>query len=185
MLRCGNKRRQTDYTKAVSQSKQGQWTSWENLELTWKNLWKMEGSQVSFIIRATYDVPPTPKNLNQWFGEDPNPCNTEAHPHWLQNQFVPRPLYLETQPGPTTAGDTLPPPMPRHSKHHPFCKSRTTPSKAICKSGSNPPRHCRDRRMQVDLDQRLIFPPEINLKSDLVLWSTTQKLLFIVELIVL
>ncbi|KAK0130886.1 hypothetical protein N1851_034431 [Merluccius polli] len=43
----------------------------------------------------------------------------------------------------------------------------------------------RDWRMQVD--QRLIFPPEIittNLRPDLVLWSTSQKLLFIVELTV-
>ena len=41
--------------------------------------------------------------------------------------------------------------------------------------------------MQVDLDQRLIFPSEIittNLRPDLVLWSTSQKLLFIVELTV-
>ncbi|KAJ8389643.1 hypothetical protein AAFF_G00118800 [Aldrovandia affinis] len=41
--------------------------------------------------------------------------------------------------------------------------------------------------MQVDLEQRLIFPPEIittNLRPDLVLWSTSQKLLFIVELTV-
>ena len=32
--------------------------------------WEMEGSQISVIIRAIYDVPPTPANLNQWFGED-------------------------------------------------------------------------------------------------------------------
>ncbi|KAJ8403133.1 hypothetical protein AAFF_G00360490 [Aldrovandia affinis] len=69
--------------KAVSQSKQGQWTSWENLEhrkLTWKDLWEMEGRQISFIIRATYDVLPTPKNLHQWFGEDPSCalCQTPA-----------------------------------------------------------------------------------------------------------
>ncbi|KAJ8410049.1 hypothetical protein AAFF_G00210900 [Aldrovandia affinis] len=41
--------------------------------------------------------------------------------------------------------------------------------------------------MQVDLEQRLIFPPEIittNLRPDLVLWSTSQKLLVIVELTV-
>ncbi|KAJ8393829.1 hypothetical protein AAFF_G00055580 [Aldrovandia affinis] len=70
--------------KAVSQSKQGQWTSWENLEhrkLTWKDLWEMEGRQISFIIRATYDVLPTPKNLHQWFGEDPSCalCQTLQH----------------------------------------------------------------------------------------------------------
>ena len=43
-------------------------------------------------------------------------------------------------------------------------------------------------RQNTTSDQRLIFPPEIittNLRPDLVLWSTLQKLLFIVELTVL
>ncbi len=41
--------------------------------------------------------------------------------------------------------------------------------------------------MQVDLDQKLRFPPEIittNLRPDLILWSNSHKSLFIVELIV-
>ncbi len=41
--------------------------------------------------------------------------------------------------------------------------------------------------MQVDLDQKLSFPPKIittNLRPDLILWSTSQKSLFIVELTV-
>ncbi len=45
----------------------------------------------------------------------------------------------------------------------------------------------RDWKMQVDLDQKLSFPPEIittNLRPDLILWSTSQKSLFIVELTV-
>ena len=69
--------------KPFLQSKQGRWTSWENLEyckLKWRDLWEMEGSQVSFIIRATYDVLPTPTILNQWFGEAPSCplCQTSA-----------------------------------------------------------------------------------------------------------
>ncbi len=31
----------------------------------------MEASNISFIIRATFDVLPSPKNLHQWYGEDP------------------------------------------------------------------------------------------------------------------
>ncbi len=45
----------------------------------------------------------------------------------------------------------------------------------------------RDWKMQVDLDQKLRFPPEIittNLRPDLILWSNSQKSLFIVELTV-
>lgn len=59
--------------KAVSLAKQGQWMRWEGLEkrkLSWKELWEMETNNISFIIRATYDVLPCPKNLQQWYGED-------------------------------------------------------------------------------------------------------------------
>lgn len=41
--------------------------------------------------------------------------------------------------------------------------------------------------MQVDLGQRLIFPPEItttNLRPNMILWSTSQKSLYILELTV-
>lgn len=31
----------------------------------------MEARRLSFVVRATYDVLPTPTNLQQWFGEDP------------------------------------------------------------------------------------------------------------------
>ena len=60
--------------KAVSLAKQGQWTWWEGLErrkINWSELWQMEASNISFIIRAVYDVLPSPKNLHQWYGEDP------------------------------------------------------------------------------------------------------------------
>ncbi|KAJ8393735.1 hypothetical protein AAFF_G00057880 [Aldrovandia affinis] len=60
--------------KAVSLAKQGQWMRWEGMErrkISWKELWEMEASNISFIIRATYDVLPSPNNLHQWYGEDP------------------------------------------------------------------------------------------------------------------
>ncbi|CDQ81793.1 unnamed protein product [Oncorhynchus mykiss] len=46
---------------------------WEGLErrkINWSELWQMEASNISFIIRAVYDVLPSPKNLHQWYGED-------------------------------------------------------------------------------------------------------------------
>ncbi|KAL7383413.1 hypothetical protein ABVT39_010137 [Epinephelus coioides] len=60
--------------KAVSLAKQGQWMRWEGLEkrkFSWRELWEMEANNISLIIRATYDVLPSPKNLHQWYGEDP------------------------------------------------------------------------------------------------------------------
>ncbi len=53
--------------KAVSLPKQGQRISREGLErrkLSWRELCEMEASNISFIIRATYDVLPSPKNLH-------------------------------------------------------------------------------------------------------------------------
>lgn len=69
--------------KAVPQVKQGQWMRWESVEkrnITWKDMWEMETSRISFLIRSTYDVLPTPTNLNQWLGEDPSCplCSTPA-----------------------------------------------------------------------------------------------------------
>lgn len=41
------------------------------IKIYWKELWDMEAFRLSFIIRATYDVLPFPKNLSQWYCKDP------------------------------------------------------------------------------------------------------------------
>lgn len=59
--------------KAVSQAKQGQWS--------------MEAFHISFILRATYDVLPSPSNLKQWYGEDPM-CPLFSSPANLKHILV-------------------------------------------------------------------------------------------------
>ncbi|XP_063325341.1 uncharacterized protein LOC134624301 [Pelmatolapia mariae] len=62
-------------------------------------------------------------------------------------------------------------------------KPRTSPSAPDL----GPLKVARDWQMQVDLDQRLIFPTEIvttTLRPDLVLWSNSQKLAYLIELMV-
>lgn len=55
-------RRQEEVTrgaKAVSLAKQGQWMRREGVErrkISWRELWEMEASKISFIIRVTYDL---------------------------------------------------------------------------------------------------------------------------------
>jgi len=47
--------------KAISQAKQEKWMRWESVEqckMDWQNLWSMEESRISFLIRSTYDVLP-------------------------------------------------------------------------------------------------------------------------------
>lgn len=43
-------------------------------------LWEMEANNISFVIKATYDMLPSPTNPKQWLGEDPTcaPCPTTA-----------------------------------------------------------------------------------------------------------
>ena len=63
--------------KAVGQSKQGAWTRWENAEqrkLTWNVLWQMEPLRISFLVRSTYDMLPTPANLSIWYKEQSDSC---------------------------------------------------------------------------------------------------------------
>ena len=191
---------------AVAQSKQGQWTTWENLEhrkLTWKDLWEMEGSQISFIVRATYDVLPTPKNLNQWFGEDPSCalCQTPATLRhiltgcktslsqgrytWRHNQVL-RQLAITLE-GRRTTNNALPAPMPGHPSTSSFVRAGQLPAKPSAKVERSLLDSARDWKMQVDLDQKLLFPSEIlttNLRPDLVMWTTSQKVVLIVELTV-
>ncbi|MGH0168399.1 UNVERIFIED_CONTAM: hypothetical protein FKN15_054900 [Acipenser sinensis] len=42
---------------------QGEWMRWESVEQR-KIGWTMEQSRISFLIRSTYDVLPSPQNLN-------------------------------------------------------------------------------------------------------------------------
>jgi len=61
--------------KAIFQAKQGEWMRWESVEqrkMGWQDLWSMEESRISFFIGSTYDVLPSPQNLNLWVGEDPS-----------------------------------------------------------------------------------------------------------------
>ena len=53
-------------TKAVGMGTQGAWMKWKDAvsrQITWNELWKMEPARFQFIVRATYDLLPTPTNL--------------------------------------------------------------------------------------------------------------------------
>ena len=55
--------------QAVTQKQQGAWTTWEEVvqrKLDWNHIWKMGQHRVSFLLRAAYDVLPSPANLSRW-----------------------------------------------------------------------------------------------------------------------
>ncbi|KAL7863464.1 hypothetical protein SRHO_G00124480 [Serrasalmus rhombeus] len=48
---------------------QGAWTRWENAverKVTWTEIWKAKPHRNKFLIRAVYDVLPSPSNLQTW-----------------------------------------------------------------------------------------------------------------------
>ena len=55
------------FATAVAQRKQGAWTKWESAKdraVTCSNFKHMEPKKLSFLIKAVYDILPTPVNLH-------------------------------------------------------------------------------------------------------------------------
>lgn len=193
--------------KAVSLAKQGQWTRWEGLErreLSWRQLWEMEASTISFIIRAIYDVLPSPKNLQDWYGEDPTcalcpipatlrhiltGCKTsltQGRYTWRHNQVL-KSLAAALE----TKRNTI--------NSSPRTAFNSIQAPTFIREGQRKPKHpptepevgklalAQDWKMIVDIGQQLVFPPEIaatTLRPDLVLWSPSLKAVNIIELTV-
>ncbi len=43
-------------------------------EITWNDLWRMDSQSFKFLIRAVYDVLPSPPNLHRWGLEEQPAC---------------------------------------------------------------------------------------------------------------
>ena len=62
---------------AVAQPKLGAWTRGENTKdrtITWSDIKQMELKQLGFLIKAVYDILPTPVNLKLWGLSTSNLC---------------------------------------------------------------------------------------------------------------
>ena len=164
----------------------------------------MESNRLSFIVRATYDVLPSPINLQLWFGKDPacplctTPATlkhimvgcktslTQGRYTWRHNQVL-RCLAdkLESK---RVSINALPTNNQDRRQHPPlFVREGEKQRARTSNPDLGPLNAARDWQMQVDLDRRLVFPPEIamtTLRPDLVLWSNTCKLVYIIELTV-
>ena len=64
--------------KLVQCSVQGQCMRWESLtierKITWREIWEWETARLSFLIKSTYDVLPSPANLKRWKLGDDEKC---------------------------------------------------------------------------------------------------------------
>ena len=58
------------YLHLIQCNQQGQCVKWEEdvveRKLNWKDLWKWEPARLSFLVKSTYDMLPTPANLTRW-----------------------------------------------------------------------------------------------------------------------
>ena len=191
--------------KAVSQGQQGRWTSWEGLtnrSMSWSDMWKIPQARLSFLIRATYDTLPCPRNLHQWFGaEETCPlCNTinASLQHILsgckialsQGRYTWRhDLVLKKLAEVTEVcrreANSRPSAPDRHPIQFARAGQRVKPSRQkdtarLLSSG-------KEWSMRVDLGKQLQFPREIvetSLRPDLVMWSEACKTVLLVELTV-
>lgn len=56
-------------------------------KITWSDLWNMDTNRLSFIIRATHALLPSPTHLHLWYGQDPA-CRQCAAPATLKHILV-------------------------------------------------------------------------------------------------
>lgn len=191
--------------KAVSQGQQGRWTAWEGLidrSMSWSDLWKIPQARLSFLIRATYDTLPCPRNLHQWFGaeETCSLCNTsnislqhilsgcmtalsQGRYRWRHDQVLKK--LAEVVESCRKEANSRPSARGRHSIQFARAGESVRPSRQrniarLLSPGS-------EWTMRVDLGKQLQFPREIvetSLRPDLVMWSEACKTVFLVELTV-
>ena len=193
--------------KAVGLASQGRWMAWEpalDRKLTWKELWAMDQGKLSFILRATADLLPTPSNLRIWGKEENAACKLCNKANCTLNHIL--------SSCPKALGDgryrwrhdkvlqeiavwvdleRLQANKEEASLQHPipFMKEgQKMPSKPKkSQKGYSILARARDWEIQVDLRKKLVFPEEVavtRLRPDMVLLSRSSKSILIVELTV-
>ena len=62
-------------SRMVGMQQQGAWTRWEGAlerKVSWPEIWRAEPQRIRFVVRAAYDVLPSPGNLHLWgLGDSP------------------------------------------------------------------------------------------------------------------
>ncbi|KAL6460670.1 hypothetical protein MHYP_G00306360 [Metynnis hypsauchen] len=195
------------WAKAVALGKQGRWTRWEGVEkrkMSWRDVWAMDAKSLSFTIRATYDVLPSPTNLHQWFGKDPTcvlcakPASlrhiltgcktslTQGRYTWRHNQVLK--ILASTLEGKRSSINSQPLSTHKTSWETAFVREGATAARSNSKP-SERSQLCpaRDWKMLADVGKQLVFPSEIattTLRPDLVLWSPSLRKVYMVELTV-
>lgn len=191
-------------SRAAGLRQQGAWTRWEQAmehKVTWTDLWKAEPHRITFLIRAVYDVLPSPANLFTWGKvETPNCplCSArgtlehilsscakalgQGRYTWRHNQVL-KPIAEAISKGISSSRQM------RNATHAiPFVKAGEQPRaghKRAAAAGILAT--ARDWQLSVDLEKQLKFPQHIvstTLRPDILLVSESSKNIIIMELTV-
>ena len=175
------------------------WESAQERKLTWQELWQSERGRLSFLLRAVYDVLPSPANLHTWgLAENPScklcgkrgslehvlsSCQvalTEGRYRWRHDQVL------------ATLADKLDLERLRKrtkgaNKYIQFMKAGGTVPVKQTKAATGTLATADDWELLVDLKTKLKFPQDIvdtRLRPDVLLLSRKSKQLVMVELTV-
>ena len=187
--------------KAVEMGAQGAWTRWETVErkITWQDIWRYHPLQLQFLLRAVYDVLPTPTNLHRW-GLSPNPscalcggigslnhiltaCKTaltQGRYRWRHDQVL-RQLadLLDTERRKKKRATPRTGPTDIH-----FVREGEKVKNGKKERASGLLAGAEDWEMRADLGKRLQFPSIVQTtqRPDIVIWSPKRMSIIIVEL---
>ncbi|KAJ8352978.1 hypothetical protein AAFF_G00124830, partial [Aldrovandia affinis] len=191
--------------KSVAQGQQGRWTTWEGVAsraINWADFWKLPQVRLSFLIKATYDTLPSPRNLHQWLGTEQS-CDlcgtinaslqhilsgcktalTQGRLTWRHDQVL-RKLAEVLEKCRQEANSQRPSGSQQRihflRQGEPAQHSSKRPPSNLLTSGA-------EWKMKVDLGRQLQFPQEIcstTLRPDVVLWSAAAKSALLIELTV-
>lgn len=186
--------------KAAGMSKQGAWLNWESVmhrRITWNELMAMDKSSIKFLLKAVYDVLPSPANLCLWkLTPDPNcklcnkPANlqhvlsgckvalTDGRYRWRHDQVLRQIAhYIEL----AVKGNKKSNNKPMFINFVKEGQQRSGNKKLGLLSTAS------DWELRVDLQQQLKFPTEIvitTLRPDMILWSKSTRQVIMIELTV-
>ena len=190
---------------AAGQAKQCAWMNWEEAEarkLSWSSLMTMEPIALSFLLRSTYNLLPTPANHKQWgfIGDDTcamcksargslrhvlSSCGSSLQMYtWRHNRV----LAILAEITETQCMVANQQPTQDRKPCISFLQEGEAPPRQVSKpQGQKFLAASRDWKMTADLKEALHFPHHIvhtQERPDIMIWSDTVKHVIIVELTV-
>ncbi|KAI8494393.1 hypothetical protein Bbelb_276190 [Branchiostoma belcheri] len=153
-------------SQAVSQGVKGAWTKWEGVRdrrVMWSELHRWEPLRTQFLVKAVYDLLPTPVNKKRWGMQEEESCGLCGKRGTLSHILSGCKVALS---------------QGRYRWRH---------DRVLRVLAAVLEEERTRKRQQVYLDRKLTFPEEVvatNLRPDMVLWSKQAKKVTMIELTV-